>query len=327
MLSNTSTRGFIAALIVLVPATSLPACATTRPSTELVDARKAYQKAAQSDVSELAPAELLDAKRTLTEAEAAHEEEPGGTLERTLGYVAERRVLLARAQSALVRERRRLASARESYETTWSQLTDENLAALEDARDSLGRTEMALALAEERIDDKDAEIEQKERQLWWKNAELATQRALIAQARRVQNQALENADAALSGGGEAPKVKENVGDIVVGLGGQIHFPRGESELSLDDKKKLDRIAAALKAAGEKSKVTVHGYTDSIGSPEVNAALSEQRAEAVRQYLVSRGVAASRVTAAGEGAKSPLAPNVTAEGRALNRRVDIAVSSP
>jgi OOP family OmpA-OmpF porin len=69
-------------------------------------------------------------------------------------------------------------------------------------------------------------------------------------------------------------------------------------------------------------VSVEGHTDSVGSDAYNMKLSQRRAATVRDYLVSHGVAASRITTKGYGKSHPIATNSTAEGRAENRRVEI-----
>jgi len=74
-------------------------------------------------------------------------------------------------------------------------------------------------------------------------------------------------------------------------------------------------------------VTIHitGHTDAVGSDEANQILSEGRANAVRQNLIDRGVAAERMTAEGKGEKEPIADNDTEEGRQLNRRVEFVIT--
>jgi outer membrane protein OmpA-like peptidoglycan-associated protein len=69
---------------------------------------------------------------------------------------------------------------------------------------------------------------------------------------------------------------------------------------------------------------VEGFTDSHGDASFNQDLSQRRAESVREYLVRRGIASTRVTARGLGFTQPIADNATAEGRAYNRRVEIVV---
>ena len=70
---------------------------------------------------------------------------------------------------------------------------------------------------------------------------------------------------------------------------------------------------------------VEGYTDSVGGDDVNQRLSEQRANAVREYLVSQSVTDDSITARGFGKTRPVAGNDTAPGRQLNRRVELVVS--
>lgn len=72
------------------------------------------------------------------------------------------------------------------------------------------------------------------------------------------------------------------------------------------------------------KVEIQGHTDNIGSDAYNKKLSLQRAETVKNFLVSKGVAASRLTTVGVGSSKPVADNKTAEGRALNRRIEFQV---
>ncbi|WP_420827318.1 OmpA family protein [Halochromatium salexigens] len=84
---------------------------------------------------------------------------------------------------------------------------------------------------------------------------------------------------------------------------------------------LDRVAAWLEDRPELS-VRIEGHTDSLGRPEINQPLSLQRAEAVRQALIERGLAAERVVAHGAGSTQPIADNATAAGRRQNRRVEI-----
>ncbi|HVL56601.1 MAG TPA: OmpA family protein, partial [Burkholderiaceae bacterium] len=67
-----------------------------------------------------------------------------------------------------------------------------------------------------------------------------------------------------------------------------------------------------------------GHTDSIGAPQYNQRLSVRRAEAVKAYLVSRGIEANRIYTEGKGESQPIADNKTREGRAKNRRVEIEV---
>lgn len=100
-----------------------------------------------------------------------------------------------------------------------------------------------------------------------------------------------------------------------------NFATGSSRLLAGAGGKLDEVVSAAQQYPEID-LTVTGYTDSTGSAQVNERLSKARADAVKAYLVGKGVAASRITTSGRGAAEPIADNATADGRAQNRRVEI-----
>ncbi len=110
------------------------------------------------------------------------------------------------------------------------------------------------------------------------------------------------------------------GETSVVLDG-VTFASGRATLTPDARTILDRVAESLVNAKDVS-VEVQGYTDNTGSRQTNVRLSGERAEAVRAYLISKGVPAGRLTARGYGPTSPIEPNTTAEGRARNRRVEL-----
>ncbi|CAO5187276.1 OmpA-OmpF porin, OOP family [Frankia sp. AiPs1] len=103
----------------------------------------------------------------------------------------------------------------------------------------------------------------------------------------------------------------------------ITFPVSAATLSPAARAGLDRVADTLR--GNDLTVIVGGYTDATGSSTVNQALSLRRAEAVADYLVTRGVPRARLRAAGFGTEAPVGDNGTGTGRAANRRVQIMVS--
>jgi outer membrane protein OmpA-like peptidoglycan-associated protein len=106
--------------------------------------------------------------------------------------------------------------------------------------------------------------------------------------------------------------------------GDVLFETSKYELKPAARERLARVSGILLAYPSLN-VAVEGYTDSTGSDDYNQKLSEQRAEAVRDYLVQAGVAEAAVSAQGFGKAQPVAPNDTADGRQKNRRVELVVS--
>lgn len=102
----------------------------------------------------------------------------------------------------------------------------------------------------------------------------------------------------------------------------VSFDTGRADIKPQMRPVLDEIGRNL---DPNVRVTIVGHTDSTGSDAINDPLSRERAESVRDYLSSRGVAPSRVTVSGRGSHEPVASNDTEAGRAANRRVEIFLS--
>ncbi len=107
---------------------------------------------------------------------------------------------------------------------------------------------------------------------------------------------------------------------------KVYFDTGKATIKPASFPLLDEVAQTLKDHGEVKKVRIEGHTDSTGSTKVNTALSRKRAQAVRAYLVEKGVEATRLDAKGFGPSKPVADNKTAEGREKNRRVEFMITS-
>ena len=106
----------------------------------------------------------------------------------------------------------------------------------------------------------------------------------------------------------------------------VHFQFDSANLTAADKTKLDTIATRLKKEAPSAQLRVSGHTDSVGKDAYNQKLSERRAHSVTDYLVSAGVPRSSfVSVVGAGESQPVADNKTADGRALNRRVEIKIN--
>jgi len=101
----------------------------------------------------------------------------------------------------------------------------------------------------------------------------------------------------------------------------VSFESGSSTLRPDSYAILDEVAASL-VANPDVRVEIGGHTDNTGSAATNLRLSQNRANAVLQYLASKGVNQFHMTARGYGVSQPIAPNASAAGRAQNRRVEL-----
>jgi OOP family OmpA-OmpF porin len=107
------------------------------------------------------------------------------------------------------------------------------------------------------------------------------------------------------------------------MAADAHFDFDKSVLKPEGKAKLDDLVGKLKAVNVEVIIAI-GHTDSIGSDAYNKKLSLRRANAVKAYLVSKGIEANRIYTEGKGESQPIADNKTKEGRAKNRRVEIEV---
>lgn len=109
--------------------------------------------------------------------------------------------------------------------------------------------------------------------------------------------------------------------------GAINFAFNKSDITPEAKTILDKIAASLTEQVNSSRtIDVTGNTDAIGSEKYNLKLGQDRADQAKAYLVSKGVAESRITARTQGESDPLAPNTSDNGRATNRRVLVMLTN-
>jgi outer membrane protein OmpA-like peptidoglycan-associated protein len=163
--------------------------------------------------------------------------------------------------------------------------------------------------------------------------------ALIGGTHRGRNAAIGGLTGAVAGGAignymdrQAAALKKNMpeaevvrdGDkVYVALPSGILFDLGKDALKPGAKESLGNAAVTLKDS--QTNIVIQGHTDSTGSNAINQPLSERRANRVREYLISRGVPASRMTAVGYGSSRPAVPNDSEVNRALNRRVQLEIS--
>jgi outer membrane protein OmpA-like peptidoglycan-associated protein len=103
----------------------------------------------------------------------------------------------------------------------------------------------------------------------------------------------------------------------------VNFATGSAVLTRESERTLEKAFVAL-VVNPDVRVEIAGYTDNVGSAAINERLSQRRADAVKAWLVKRGIGARRMTTIGKGMRDPIAPNDVPEGRAQNRRIEFHV---
>ncbi|MFO0760157.1 MAG: OmpA family protein [Byssovorax sp.] len=285
-------------------------CAGAPVPTELIDARHTYAQVENGPAGRLVPAQVHVAKVALDQAERSFAD--GEPADRTAGlaYVAERRAQLAEAQA-------RMMLAQQDQESSRRQVGEMIDRQQKQLAGELRRTNEQLSDSQQQLASKQQQLTAQQQQLASQQQQLEGEKAARADAERQMHDAIQSLK-------EVASVKEEARGMVISLSGAVLFVTGQSTLLPIARNKLDQVAEVLKDQPNQT-ITVEGHTDSVGTAAANQTLSEKRAQAVREYLVSRGVPADAIKAVGYGPTRPVADNKTAEGRADNRRVEIVVT--
>ncbi len=282
-------------------------CATVTP-TELTTARASYARASSGPAVQLLPADLHKAKVVLDNAEASFVEEKGSPKTIDLAYIADRTIQIVEAQAQTALAEQIVAKAKQDYQDRQAEVMKKTQTALAQTRQQLTDAQRGQAREAEQLG-----VEHAARQEADTKAAASEQRALASEQKTVEaNDALAKLAA-----------KDEARGLVITLSGGVLFRSNQATLLPGATTRLDEVAVALIANGQP--VGIEGYTDARGSQSRNMDLSQRRAEAVRDYLISRGLPAQQVVAKGMGPDRPVADNSSAEGRANNRRVEIVVS--
>jgi outer membrane protein OmpA-like peptidoglycan-associated protein len=291
-------------------------CATTTTApTQLVEARNAYAVSSQGVASKLTPTELYDAKKALDQADSEFRDH-GDTLAcRDYAYIAGRKITLVDVKARTEQDRQRIAAAAKAGVVLRDNQVKSTNSALASTREQL---------KEERRDNTTTTNELRaantaqSTELQKTNAQLEAEKAARLTAESRLAGAMKDLAAVAA-------VKEEARGMVITLSGSVLFASGKYALLNTAMTKLDQVAEALKAQDGDKRMVVEGHTDSQGSDRTNQPLSLNRATAVRDYLVGRGVASDKITSVGMSSSRPITDNKTAENRANNRRVEIVIS--
>lgn len=287
---------------IALPISALLACGAHLPPRELVDARAAYDRAAASNAPKLVPAELHVARESLDFAERKFADDPDSQDAIDSAYIAMRKAQRAEALG-------NAAAAIESKTFAEHEQSRTQQAIIENQQGKLQKTESQLARERDTL--------AKERD------SLAKQKQMTEEERQKRIEAEKKAQDAMEALSKSLAVKADTRGTVITLSGGVLFATGQATILPGAQAQLNQVADALKTQAEHH-FTVEGHTDNQGTDAINNDLSNRRANAVRDYLVVRGVAAAVITAQGVGSTRPVADNRTTEGRAMNRRVEIVV---
>jgi outer membrane protein OmpA-like peptidoglycan-associated protein len=267
------------------------------PPKQLVDAQNEYARAKGGVAMQLDPTDVHEADLALQKAQAAwnDKQDPNDDHVIDLAIIAQRKAQIAEAEAAASKANADASQSKADYNAAiQSQLTT--------AKGQLSQTQSTLSQTQSQLQQSSQLNAEQKKQLADLAAKLQDARDTIA---------------------KIAAVKDTDQGMVITLQGEVLFKTGKWDLKPAAMAKLDQIADALR--GKEAPMVVYGFTDNVGTYDNNIALSQKRAQSVRDYLVSKGIPNDLVTAQGKGPDSPVADNTSTEGRAQNRRVEIVVS--
>jgi outer membrane protein OmpA-like peptidoglycan-associated protein len=272
---------------------------------QLERAQAAYQQAeADPNVQMYAQGRLADAQKTLREAEQAkHSDE-----RLHLSYLAEKKALLASVTGATGKTEQNMEQLRRETSDVLLQKRDRELKAARTESDTKAReAEQWRRLAEARAKDDEAKARAP------RPTDDAEAKALAAEQAKA---------AALASELASLKAQHTDRGMVLTVG-DVLFAPGRAEVGPGAQRSIDKLAEFLRAYPKRN-VLIEGHTDNLGNEDFNVKLSQQRADAVRDLLIARGVSPQRIRTKGYGPKFPVVDNDSAAGRQQNRRVEVLV---
>ncbi|HEX7339772.1 MAG TPA: OmpA family protein [Rhodanobacteraceae bacterium] len=242
-------------------------------------------------------------------------------------YIAEHRVDLAEASAKLGKARNTMAKLQREHDQILLEASRRDAAA---TRRALERERLQNQLAAENAQRLQAQGEAYSQAAQQAQAEAAQARKLAASQSRAA--ALANRKAQLAASAvqlmrqqmESMTAKQGSEGLQMTIGGAA-FATGATSLRPEASAHLGKLVQFVQSQPSKH-VRIEGYTDASGNAAVNQAISLKRAQSVRNALIAKGVAASRISVAGMGESNPVASNDTAQGRAKNRRVVVILQN-
>jgi outer membrane protein OmpA-like peptidoglycan-associated protein len=295
-------NGLMNGVMLSVAALVLVACASgpvKDPSTER--ARAALTRLqSEPDLASRAPVAINEAELAVSAAEKSDEAAAAAQL----GYLAEKKVEIARSLAE-----RRLAEDQAKMTTVER----------ERIRLAARTREADVAIADAERSKEQAEISRQQAGLAMEQTDIAKQQTgeanMAAEQARLESEDLKRQMLDLNA-----KITDR--GMVLTLG-DVLFAAGQADLKPGATARLGKLITFLNKYPDRT-ATIEGHTDNVGSEGLNQTLSLHRAQAVKTYLVSQGIASDRISATGMGESLPVASNGNSAGRQQNRRVEIII---
>jgi outer membrane protein OmpA-like peptidoglycan-associated protein len=314
-----------------IPADQLPSSqASAKVPLDLLEARNAVTIAKAAGAQQYAPDSLTKAEDMLQRAEDYYQRKQGrtpiGTAARGATQMAEdaRVLTLRRKEQAKLDEERRAREAAQAKAEADAAAAQQQAAQAQAQADEDARRRAAAEQAQAAAQAQQAAALAAQQQA---QAQAAAAQQAAAQADQQRQEAIRQKEEMrarlLAQLNQVLQTRDSARGLIVSMP-DVLFDFNKYTLKPEARERLAKISGIVLAYPD-LKLQVEGYTDSIGSDEYNQTLSDKRAESVRDYLVTSGVSMNNVVAVGKGKADPIADNSTAEGRKLNRRVEMIVS--
>ena len=302
--------------LFVVGAALVAGCAMTPEANDALDsARSTYRMAlADPQVNLHAPVELQLAQRSLGEAEKMWNAGGDPAIVQHLAYLAEQRSRIAMKTADYRKAEAAIATSSERR----------NRVLLEARIREAETSKLEADLAREQADLQARQAQQAQQQA--QQAQQLSQQQLMEEKRVAGERAtlLAAEVQRLQGQMSDLKARETERGWVLTLRNDLLFDSGKASLKPGGDKSLENLAQFMLKQAERE-IAIEGFTDSTGSDALNRRLSEERAHAVKQALVARGIEQDRIDPRGYGSAFPIASNATPVGRQLNRRVEVVVA--
>jgi len=320
-MKETTMKHWKTTVAVALPAFALGACAVMPAHDAELDDARAAVVAAQSDpqVVSLAPVELNNAVVAMRRADDAWSHHGDVAQVHHLAYLAWKQAKIATETARLKSSEASIASA--NAERDRLQLESRTREAQRAQRDAMrAQQDAASAKAQAEANRADAIAAQ------------ARAAAAAAQAQDARAQAEAAQQQAANAQAHAQSLQTALADLqarptdrgMVVTMGDLLFDTGSARLNPGGLRVVDHLVQFMDAYPQR-RVSIEGFTDSVGNPGSNQVLSERRADAVRFALIDRGIDPARLEARGYGEEYPVASNTKPAGRQMNRRVEIVIS--